>query len=245
VPDDAQKPLASPRWWSSEEFTSWLAGKAVKVRKEPLGTTRRVQVHVGIRPEELTSDDGVLFSHDVVETIDPRGEWAFGVEVALPAGELPKVATLGSDSRLSRVERIPTALFEPSARVLEAFRSSSTGLRLVAVSPLCFEKGWLPDGFVNKSGEYRGQLAGLDVILRAAFVPRPVHVSGWDMAKGEPKPTSRMVPPGSIYFFERTDGNPLGEAEAKALWLAALGTRTDEGFGRVVPGVWHPKKSTP
>lgn len=245
VPDDAQKPLAAPRWWSSEEFVAWLAGKSVSVRKEVLATTRRVQVHVGIRAEELTSDDGVLFSHDVVETLDHDGEWALGVEVALPAGELPKVATLGSDSRLSRVESLPTTLFEPPASVLEAFRAFSTGLRLVAVSPLCFAKGWLPDGLTNKNGEYRGQLAGLDVMLRAAFVPRPIHVSGWDMAKGEPKPTSRMVPPGAVYFFERADGNPFGEAEAKALWLAALGTRTDEGFGRVVPGVWRPTRKNP
>ena len=87
VPDDAHKPLAAPRWWSSEDFISWLAGKSVRVRGESLGTTRRIQVHVGIRPEELSSDDGVLFSHDFVETLDRTGEWALGVEVVLPAGE--------------------------------------------------------------------------------------------------------------------------------------------------------------
>lgn len=244
-PEDAQKPLASPRWWSSEDFTSWLAGKPVRVRDESLRTTRRIQAHVGIRPEELTSDDGVLYSHDVVETFDRGGEWALGVEVELPAGSLPNVATLGSDSRLARVESLPTTLFEPPASVLGAFSVSSTGLRLVAVSPLCFEKGWLPVGFVDTNGEYRGQLAGLEVILRAAFVPRPIHVSGWDMAKGEPKPTSRMVPPGAVYFFERADGQPFGEAEAKSLWLTAVGTRTNEGFGRVVPGVWSPTRNNP
>jgi CRISPR-associated protein Cmr3 len=245
VPDDAQKPRERPRWWSSKKFTSWLAGKPVSGCDEALGTTQRIQVHVGIRPEELTSDDGALFSHDVVETLDPSGEWALGVEVALPPGELPKLATLGSDSRLSRVESLPTTLFDPPERVLEAFRAHSPGLRLVAISPLCFTKGWLPDGFVNTNGEYRGKVAGLDVILRAAFVPRPIHVSGWDMAKGEPKPTSRMVPPGAVYFFDRTDGQPFGEADAKALWLSALGTRTDEGFGRVVPGVWGLLRNNP
>ncbi|HEX9640389.1 MAG TPA: type III-B CRISPR module-associated Cmr3 family protein [Candidatus Krumholzibacteria bacterium] len=246
--DDASKPLTAPRWWSSEEFISWLASESVSIRDEALRlkTERRVQVHVGIRPEELTSDDGILFSHDVVETLDPGGEWALGVEVALPEGELPKVAPLGSDSRLSRVESLPKTLFDPPDRVLEAFRAS-LGLRLVAVSPLCFERGWLPEGLVDTNGEYRGQLAGLDheVTLRAAFVARPIHVSGWDMARGEPKPTSRMVPPGAVYFFERADGKPFGEAEAKALWLAALGTRTDEGFGRVVPGVWSPIRTNP
>jgi len=245
VSNDAQKPLAAPRWWSSEEFTTWLGGKSVRVRDEGLKMARRIQVHVGIRPEELTSDDGVLFSHDVVETLEPGGEWALGVEVEMPAGTIPNVATLGSDSRLVRVESLPKTLFEPPSQVLEAFGKSNAGLRIVAVSPLCFEKGWLPDGLVSTNGEYRGRLAGLDVILRAAFVPRPVHVSGWDIAKGEPKPTSRMVPPGAVYFFERADGQPFEEAEAKSLWLAALGTRTDEGFGRIVPGVWRPTRSNP
>jgi CRISPR-associated protein Cmr3 len=245
VLEDAQKPLTAPRWWSSEMFSTWLAGRPVSVGGESFATARRIQVHVGIQSAEQTSDDGILFSHDVVETRDPAGEWALGVEVALPAGELPKVATLGSDSRLSRVESLPMTLFEPPASVLEAFRASSTGLRLVAVSPLCYEKGWLPDGLANTNGEYRGKVAGIEVILRAAFVPRPIHVSGWDMAKAEPKPTSRMVPPGSVYFFEHADGQPFGEADAKALWLSELGTRTDEGFGRVVPGIWRPTRNDP
>jgi len=99
----------------------------------------------------------------------------------------------------------------------------------------------LPDGLEADGGAYQGRLAGLDhdVVLRAAFVPRPIHVSGWDMAAGAPKPTSRMVASGAVYFFERTDGKPFVDADARSLWLAALGSRTEEGFGRVVAGVWN------
>jgi CRISPR-associated protein Cmr3 len=251
VLNDGSKPLASPHWWSSEDFMTWLAEGAVNVRGAALATTRRVQAHVGIRPEELTSDEGVLFSHDVVETLDPNGEWAIGTEITLPEGDLPSIATLGSDSRLARLEAIHATLFEPPSRVLEAYRSGSPGLRLVATTPLCFAKGWLPDGLTENGGVYRGRLPGLDheVILRAAFVPRPIHVSGWDLAandgKGAPKPTSRMVAPGAVYFFERADGRAFSETEFKSLWLTALGTRTDEGFGRVVPGVWHSARNNP
>jgi CRISPR-associated protein Cmr3 len=241
---EAGKPLASPRWWSSEDFSAWLAGQLVAVRgrdDDALTTIRRVQAHVGIRPDELTADEGVLFSHDVVETLEARAEWAIGAEVALADGALPAVATLGSDARLARVESLPAALFEPPAVLLEAFRSKPPrGLRVVAVTPICFARGWLPDGLEDQDGTYRGRVPGLDhdVVLRAAFVPRPMHVSGWDMAAGAPKSTSRMVAPGAVYFFERTDGKPFGEADARSLWLAALGTRTEEGFGRVVAGVW-------
>lgn len=249
VLDGAGKPLAPPRWWSSVDFAVWLAGRSVAVRDrgDVLAMARRVQVHVGILPEELTADEGVLFSHDVIETLDRRAEWAIGAEVTLPDGALPSLAALGSDARLARVESLPAALFEPPASLIEAFRSPSKGLRVVAVTPLCFARGWLPDGLEEEGGTYRGRVPGLDhdVVLRAAFVPRPIHVSGWDMAAGAPKPTSRMVAPGAVYFFERIDGKPFAEADARSLWLGALGTRTEEGFGRVVPGVWSPARSTP
>lgn len=239
------KPLAPPRWWSSEDFSSWLAGRSVPVRVDTLAMARRVQVHVGIRPEELTADEGVLFSHDVIETLTLRTEWAIGAEIVLPLGGISSVATLGSDARLAHVESLSAALFEPPARLLEAFRAPSPGLRLVAVTPLCFERGWLPDGFVANGNEFRGHLPGLDgeLVLRAAFVPRPMHVSGWDMAAAVPKPTSRLVAPGAVYFFERVDGKAFGEADARSLWLEPLGRRTEEGFGRVVPGIYSYRMS--
>jgi CRISPR-associated protein Cmr3 len=245
--DDAGKPLVPPRWWTSEDFAGWLAERTVFVRAtDPLAPTRRLQVRVGILPEQLTADEGVLFSHDVLETLERAGEWAVGVEVAYPEGDLPTVATLGSDSRLVRVEPISGDLFEAPADVLSAFRAGCPGLRIVTVTPVSFARGWLPDGLDAKGGYYRGRVPGLDaeVILRAACVSRPIHVSGWDMAAGAPKPTSRMVAPGAVYFFERVDGQPFGEGDARALWLAALGMRADEGFGRVVPGVWNPIRSS-
>ena len=172
---------------------------------------RRLQVHVGILPEELTADEGVLFSNDVIETLDPSAEWAIRLEVVVPDGGISPVATLGSDARLVHVEALPDAIFEPPAGLLEAFRVTSVGLRIVAVTPICFERGWLPDGLDPQGGWYRGRVAGIDheVVLRAAFVPRPVHVSGLDMAAGAPKPTSRMVAPGAVYFFERADGQTI------------------------------------
>lgn len=245
--DGVVNPLAPPRWWSDGDFSAWLAGRSVPIRdrENVLALSRRLHVHVGIRAEELTADEGVLFSHNVIDTIEKNAEWAIGVEAILPGGEVTGFATLGSDGRLVRVETLSDALFDPPDVVLKAFRKQSTGLRLVVVTPACFERGWLPDGLERQGKEYRGQLPGLDgeVVLRAAFVPRPIHVSGWDMAASVPKPTSRMVAPGAVYFFERTDGRPFDEADACSLWLSALGDRTNEGFGRVVPGVWRPERS--
>ncbi len=244
-----KKPLAGPRWWSDAEFCTWLAGRSVQAGGQlgHLALSRRMQTHVGIRDADLTAEEGALFSHDVLETLETEAEWAIGVEADVPERLDPEFVTLGSDSRLAKIEDIPSEVFDPSPVVMGAFRSGTAGLRLVVVTPACFQNGWLPDGLERRERTYRGRLTGVsgEVVLRAAFVSRPVHVSGWDMAansgRGAPKPTFRMVPAGSVYFFQRADDRPFGEAEARSLWLAAIGDRREEGFGRVVPGAWSPR----
>lgn len=241
------KPGKLPQWWGHTDLVAWLAGRPVRPPgRNALGLARRLQTHVGIRDEELTADEGVLFSHDVVETLERRAEWAIGVEVSLTEGALPATAVIGSDARPLRVEPLPEALFDPPRELLEAFRAGSAGVRLMLVTPGCFQKGWLPEGLTAQGHQYRGPVTGLgEVVLRAALVPRPLPVSGWDMALGVAKSTVRTVAPGAVFFFERVDGRPFGEADARALWLFSLGAKAEEGYGRVVPGVWNPTRSSP
>ncbi|HEU4636124.1 MAG TPA: type III-B CRISPR module-associated Cmr3 family protein [Edaphobacter sp.] len=241
------KPLARPRWLSAQDFASWLAGVSVSAHSDTAvpSPTKRRQTRIGIRPDELTAGDGALFSHEVLETLERCAEWAIGAEVTLPSGSFPPVGALGSDSRTVKIEPIPPTLFDPPQRVIDSFSDGMFGMRLVAVTPLCFEGGWLPDGIHVTEGLYQGTLKPLEgeLILRAAFVGRPVHVSGWDMAVQAPKPTSRMAPPGSVFFIQRADRKPFTKADARSMWLARLGGRTDEGFGLVVPGTWNLPKS--
>jgi CRISPR-associated protein Cmr3 len=252
--DESAKPLSPPRWWGEAHFVHWLCGHAVPAKSDSnnFEVTRRIQAHVGIQPDTLTADEGVLFAHDVVETLerDAGGstEWAIGAEAEFPgaAGTVGSVlsspATLGADGRLAHIEELDRRLFDPPEDLLKAFRNSPSGIRLVLVTPAEFsERGWCPDGFEPQDEKFVGRLPGLDfdLMLRAAFVGRPVHISGWDMAQNAPKATSRMVPPGAVYFFVRKDGTAFSEREGRALWLSAIGNRTEQGFGRVAPGVWN------
>lgn len=264
--DDKAKPLSPPRWWEEQTFTAWLAGQRVSCDRSKPPTDqhprmdKRLQVHVGINADTLTGDDGILFAHDVMETLERRNcedradelaEWALAAEVEWPIKEIPPLARLGSDSRIAFVEKLGVGLFAKPRDLV--FPENCKHLRLIVVTPACFQRGWLPDGFepenVEGNWEFRGELPGLSgkFILRAAFVSRPMHISGWDMAEkkgsgadkgGAPKQTSRLVPPGSVYFLENVGGT-VAKAEMEALWLAAIGRRTNEGFGRIVPGIWN------
>lgn len=243
VMDHASKPIPPPRWWRNAEFTAWLSNSQVAADSGHIQLATRVQTRIELQPDALTPGEGMIFSHDVLETLEPDAEWAMGCEVLVPDALPFGPVTLGSDSRLAAMETLPQDLFAPPSQLVEAMPDGSRGLRLITVTPTAFERGWLPDGMQVHDREYRGTLRPLDgdVVLRAAFVQRPVHVSGWDMVAGKPKATSRMVPRGSVYFFERPDGRPFTSDDVRALWLAAVGDRTDEGFGRVVAGTWHPR----
>ena len=73
-------------------------------------------------------------------------------------------------------------------------------------------------------------------------------VSGWNLEKGKrgPKAIRRLVPAGSVYFFELKDGNP---ADLAKLWLKSVsdkgqdGQDRRDGFGLAMWGIWDQSKA--
>lgn len=244
------KPRPGPRWWTEDEFVDWLMLKAVlnNVRASDLearAMASRTQVHVKVDPETFTADEGMLFSVEVTEPLRAVGrntyEWSIALESDVPDEDSDalsqSVFVVGGNGRSARAEPTTESLFAlPSA-----MRSASWGsrVRLVVVTPALFEGGWLPDGFARRDDCIEGCLPSIGpVILRAAYVPRPQHASGWDVVKGTPRATERLVPAGAVYFVESLDGRPFEKKDVEGLWLMGIGGRTEHGFGRVVPGRW-------
>jgi len=268
------KPARSrPQWWDEAAMTAWLAGPATDAactgpatdaasigpdekRAEPLKLVKRLQVRLAIDGETLTGRDGRLFSTEILETLDhAHREWAIACRLEDTSGAAGPPApaplapvTLGSERMLADLQPADVSLFGfPESRLGAVFDGGSTGVRLIAVTPLIFDRpdtdqGWLPTGFAEEARGFYGELPGLEgrFQLLAAFMPRPMAVSGWDMVGGHPKRGDRAVPPGAVFFLRRQNGQPLTGAELRTLWLAALGCRTEEGFGRVLPAIWTP-----
>jgi CRISPR-associated protein Cmr3 len=246
------KPATPPRWWAEAAFVEWLTNPAPERRCEGafrgLAQPRNFQTHVGIDSDTLAARESILFAHDVVEVLDAEGcEWAIGCRVTT-AEALPIYATLGGDRRLARLTPATGDLFTMPPTLRSSFQREPQplGVRLVAVTPAAFTHGWRPDGFEpGADGVCCGTLPGIagELVLRAAFVPRATHVSGWDMARGRPKPTTSLVPPGAVYHLARQGGAVFSAADAERLWLIALGNRIEQGFGRFVAGVWLPEET--
>ncbi|MCC6284465.1 MAG: hypothetical protein IT439_04050 [Phycisphaerales bacterium] len=77
--------------------------------------------------------------------------------------------------------------------------------------------------------------------LVAAAVPGFVPVSGWDLRRGQPKPTRHFVPAGSVYCFERDTSsakplpNRLGEVGDP---LDGSANVIPQGYGVSLQGAW-------
>jgi CRISPR-associated protein Cmr3 len=196
-------------------------------------------------------------------------EWAIGLSLELPSLPEhfpPNILKLGGKQYLTFAKDLKPTNGSQSLPDLFAFpdalkdavdnRPSDRplrGIRLLVITPAHFGKNaWLPEGFANHNDQYIGKLCKTHdnqpsqvilpdkLVLRAAFVPRPAHVSGWDYANKCPKPTRRLVAPGSVYFFEKSDGSAFTISDLQSLWLASIGCNTKDGYGLVVPGIWEP-----
>ena len=74
--------------------------------------------------------------------------------------------------------------------------------------------------------------------LVCAAVPRAEVISGWDLARWQPKPAQRAAPAGSVYWLEELEATPvqLGKLADHGLWPESgyASQRRAEGFNRFV-----------
>lgn len=219
------------------------------------------RIHVQIDPETFASADrklyvtsGLGFPPEIWIGARVRvRDWASDLEEHLSG--LDAVHPLGGERRLvswkvagperSDLWSAPESVRQELNRV-----QSGGGIRMVLATPAVFRRGWIPDGLdENLEGVLPG-CSGVRLRLVSAIVERWAPVSGFNLLRGKagaqgPKPTRRLVPAGSVYFFELVSGDPAGLASS---WLCSVcGDSRDrrDGFGLAVWGLWNnnPKES--
>ena len=171
------------------------------------------------------------------------------------AGVLQTLRTwspFGGERRLARWTSCPSeqqaAIWSPPAKVTDALNARSTRdakyIRMVLATPAVFAGGWLPGWLKKDAGLLRGKIPGTNLVVRliGASVGRWKPISGWsfESPRGE-KPARRLVPAGSVYFFQCDQGSPADLA-TKA-WLKPVSDQPQDcrdGFGLALWGVWEP-----
>lgn len=154
------------------------------------------------------------------------------------AGAMPPASgmvRLGGDGRSAAIYPAAPNVIEPDyAAIVRAGRC-----RFILAVPGIFPEGWqLPD--TDTEGRFRlGEVSGR---LVCAAVPRAEVVSGWDLARWQPKSARRAAPAGSVYWLDELDATPeaLRKLAETGLWgeIAEDAQRQAEGFNRFWLAAW-------
>ena len=258
MPDEDFKPEPGDAFWSAETMTRWLERENSSKCEFELDSlpypAKEERTNVTIEPISGVAEDTKLFStvnlnfNVKVNAPIPSEYWfeQFQVAARVSCNEHDLLSEeflvpLGGERRLTRVEENDdTKFWEPSSSLISKVKGCKR-LRMVLATPAIFSKGWLPGWLEEKDGKVLGTIpwSGVTVCLRSAVVGRWRPISGWSYEKGKngPKALRRMVPEGSVYFFE-VEG---GEADLEKLWLSSVCDDLQDqrdGFGLALWGPW-------
>ena len=197
----------------------------------------RLDPRVGIGMNAITGsvEDGKLFTAQAIAFSKGVGFVADTKGVNLGGVRLLR---FGGDGRGATCHPVT----QPAAPANYAAFAKARRMKLVLTAPALFASGWLPDGVVcNDSGAYILTAPGIKATLVCAAVPRLEIASGWDLARRTPKAAERVVPTGSVYWFDALEAS----AEALANWVDAglwgqspNAARRAEGFNRFALASW-------
>ena len=176
---------------------------------------------IGIDPRRLTAKESLIYAASflALRRFDDQGrQVVLYAEVVWPedaaADGLDQIRTMpfGGEGRRVALRRLPHPVSWPTAPPQDGQNTM-----LVLTTPGLFAAGWKPAALTDR--------------LVAAAVPGSLAVSGWDLARGGPKPTRFAVPAGSVYFCQ-------GTLESLPMPLADQPADRQQGWGDYVVGRW-------
>lgn len=250
-----------------ERWKEWLGqrGQAAPVNSPFLQPyVKEQRVHNAIDLETSRTIEGALFSTEALRLHTGVSLIAsMQAENDMLLKEIDAIHSMGGKRRLSIFRNLGRSEFglppwECPANLREALLKAGPGslLRMTLATPAYFLKGWRPrwvdadfytnDHFMDFWYPEGAARPKLRLKLKWACVDRPQPVSGWSYSReareGREKPVRRMVPSGSVYFFEILEGS--GEVLAEN-WLVSVSDARrrkgpldrEDGFGLAMWGI--------
>ena len=188
------------------------------------------RVGIGLNADTRSADDGKLFTAQAV-AFKP----GIGFVASVQGADLPAHGTLrlGGDGRAASSQSLA---WQGAQADLPAIAAQGR-CRIVLTSPGLFAQGWLPNGLrLQDDGQHWLDLHGVRARLVCASVPRAETISGWDLARWQPKAAQRAAPTGSVYWLDQLQATPeaLGKLAESGFWNTACEDpqRRSEGFNR-------------
>lgn len=236
--DDDFKPDTLPPFWSMDAAVRWLANPAdsafaLSDREALPQLERDRRTHLSVDASTLAAQEGMLFTTEGIEF--PEGV-AMAARIHSPDGLTGALANgselhgIGGERRLASFAADTQSDWSCPA-VIESASASNTRIRMQLVTPAIFDRGWRPTWIAGP------EQTGAALTLVSAVLGRWSPISGWSYEHRGPKAVRRMVPAGSVYFFQ-ADRPPVNLPQC---WLAPVSDLLQDrldGFGLAIWGVW-------
>lgn len=185
---------------------------------------------IGVDPDTYTAAEGMIYSLDLLALrhtvhVDESPENNKGIciyaECHCTAGPADWTEHLGGPIPFGGESRYVIGRACQAYQWKERPGEDRNVLLLATPAPLADADG---------KATWRPQQGGLGSVSAAATGP-PVAVSGWDIARGGPRPTRFAIPPGSVYYTEGVHEPGLSSVCADPEDIA-------QGWGLVLRGAW-------
>lgn len=172
------------------------------------------RVGIALNPQTNTTEEGKLY---MVNYVRLKDDWSFYAKIE-NLSALPKEGAIrfGGASRVcyyKTLENDPFRFYtqENVEQKLKERISQTKEFKLVFLTPTIFKNGWLPNNIKfesnNNNYNYILETPKIKAKLLTACLERPKYISGWDIANKKPKPLKKLVPAGSVYYFELIGGS--------------------------------------
>lgn len=225
-----QKKRLNDCWLSQSGMEAWVKGSTPSmehlIRSSALwGVDHRLGI--SLDESSRTAQEGQLYTADTVSLHESVG---FCASVSGTEGSMPFEGLLrfGGDGRGARVSRASWESLQPDWEKI----NHSGAFRLLLTTPGLFPDGWRLPGQTKQN---RWCWQGIEAELLSASVNRHSVISGWDLARWQPKRAQRVVPTGAVYTLQLKRG---GIAELQELIEQGLPLddkqRRAEGFNRII-----------
>ncbi|MCZ2340778.1 MAG: type III-B CRISPR module-associated protein Cmr3 [Bacteroidales bacterium] len=256
------KPERLPAWWSINRYAEWLTGNGNNWKPETFNRSdflaaaeTNTRDRLTIAADSGAAEESKLFtvsdltiSHLRVfgssEPHQPCRPQLIDLSLRVSSSDLTQsiqlLHPLGGNRRLAHWANAakPPCGWSCPDNVREQLKSTKQ-VCLVLATPAIFDQGWLP-GWLGS--ERKGTPPGSSVTLQLVGVVnerwKALARFGLDPKNLGPQPLRRMVPAGSVYFFEVLSGDAAPLANC---WLQSVCDDEQErrdGFGLAIWGIW-------
>ncbi|MGI9211964.1 MAG: type III-B CRISPR module-associated Cmr3 family protein [Methylococcaceae bacterium] len=245
---------ASGYWLSGSGWAQYCAGQPITPETGLIHISKLwsldARVGVGLESSTRSVAEGRLFSMQAVALKKREHAGSDGYDtgflLSVEGADVPGdgLLRLGGDGRAVSLHTVHgmTAFPLHHQAVLIEHRC-----RLVLTTPGLFTakgQGWLPDGIRrDEAGTYRFDRHGVTARLVAAAIPRAEVISGWDLARWQPKPARKAVPTGSVYWLDELTATEqsLNTLVNNGIWPEphVSDSRKAEGYNRLMLTPWQ------